>query len=422
MILLVGLSLTVVAAIALLRHILAGGRLSGAISVGWIGYIILLSGMLVMVHLDGRYDPDDPHKNYSLFLFLTATIGYLIGLSVIKGVKLARYLPSLDLPPNHALLWIGISFCASMVVLFLATNLASRGSFFTAVFGSLLGGMLIFSFYGFLRPHSFFMARIPYAFSGGVAVVWYLTLYWSRRPVLGAVCIVSYWFYHRWLARKHITSRIIVMLALSVVLLGVAMFLQGSRGQRVRQQSAYSFIESINVDSFQATIDGITIGYHVGQRVIGHYQDAGGYGGNGYHYGGTYANGLLFFITRTIWPGKPESGGYYATVVWTGTTNYKTNVSPNPVVEAYMNFGIVGPFIVFLVAGMIVRLIDQYLALHSDNLFVQFIWLSIVFDFMGQYRGDFTSMYVQPITRIAFVFALVWGISWGARKCMGKAV
>lgn len=78
-----------------------------------------------------------------------------------------------------------------------------------------------------------------------------------------------------------------------------------------------------------------------------------------YQYGLTYLTTITNYIPRSIWPGKPDTGGVIITKFkkkgnYEGTTNY----SPGLIAEGVLNFGYyLGPIIAFLFLGFISYLV-----------------------------------------------------------------
>ncbi len=98
-----------------------------------------------------------------------------------------------------------------------------------------------------------------------------------------------------------------------------------------------------------------------------------------YQYGLTYLTTITNYIPRSIWPGKPDTGGVIITKFkkkgnYEGTTNY----SPGLIAEGVLNFGYyLGPIIAFLFLGFIsylvigtYRRLARYLQKNLDSNFL----------------------------------------------------
>lgn len=411
-----GIALTLMAIVAVTVHWVRGGRFLGPVSVGWGGYLLLISGMLIMAHYEGAMNPQSDIRSYTLFLFVTASLGYLIGLYLTNGQFVARFLPAPTPNPSGFTLWflLGVCFLLGTSMSYLIER-GEGTSIIGALKSSAMGGAILVSAYGMLRPRAFILNRLLFL---SIFLATFLVIYatsWSRRPIMGIVLILFGWFYLRFAVPRGTGFKVVVVLGIVVLALIGNQFLQATRYQRTRAGNTFFAEGFFDYENYRNNVRGVTIGYDVCEEVVKQYRDYDGYGGRGFHYGETYACGLLFFIPRQYWPSKPQAGGFYASSIWAGGEDYKSSVSATPVGEAYMNFGVVGPFFVCMLAGYLIRCLDTFLADHRDNLFLQFIWLSLAFDFIGQFRGDFTSMYVHPLVRVALVYGLLWAAGYLGR-------
>lgn len=76
----------------------------------------------------------------------------------------------------------------------------------------------------------------------------------------------------------------------------------------------------------------------------------------GFTYGRQLLGTLLFFVPRSIWPGKPVGTGAYVSEM----LNFNfSNISAPIVAESYIDFGIVGVIVFAVIAGTIVARIDD---------------------------------------------------------------
>jgi oligosaccharide repeat unit polymerase len=109
-----------------------------------------------------------------------------------------------------------------------------------------------------------------------------------------------------------------------------------------------------------------------------------------FQYGLTYLTTITNYIPRSIWPGKPDTGGVIITKFkkkhnYEGTTNY----SPGLIAEGIINFGyILGPFIAFLLLCIVsyivigtYRKIARYLTKHLETNFLHLNYNIIIRSF-----------------------------------------
>jgi hypothetical protein len=126
-------------------------------------------------------------------------------------------------------------------------------------------------------------------------------------------------------------------------------------------------------------------------------------------WGWTYVSAPLLFIPRAIWEGKPESlstqflrdaFGYTALMGYAYT----------PVTEAFLNFGWVGPFVVFaIVSWVMVKLVKNADA-HPGIYFLSF---ALVVDFnRGDFGGIFYTMVAIGLTY--YMMQVVSNLRWAA--------
>lgn len=103
-------------------------------------------------------------------------------------------------------------------------------------------------------------------------------------------------------------------------------------------------------------------------------------------WGWTYLSAPLLFIPRAIWPGKPESLSLQFLREAFGYTSLQ-GYAYTPVTEAFINFGWVGPFVIFaLLSWLMVKLVRNADA-HPGLYFISF---ALAVDFN---RGDMGGMF-----------------------------
>jgi hypothetical protein len=85
----------------------------------------------------------------------------------------------------------------------------------------------------------------------------------------------------------------------------------------------------------------------------------------GYLRGRTYVGGVLFFVPRAVWKGKPRGVAYYNARLNFGR---KETVMPiPPAAEAYWNFGVPGVAVIFLLFGAFHRGLASWFARHGHH-------------------------------------------------------
>lgn len=126
-------------------------------------------------------------------------------------------------------------------------------------------------------------------------------------------------------------------------------------------------------------------------------------------WGLTYVYAPLLFIPRAYWPGKPESLSVQFLRDAFGFTSLQ-GYAYTPVTEAFLNFGWVGPFVVFaLLSWLMVKLVRNADA-HPGLYFVCF---ALVVDFN---RGDFGGMFYTfvAIGLTYYMMQVVSTLRWAA--------
>lgn len=93
-------------------------------------------------------------------------------------------------------------------------------------------------------------------------------------------------------------------------------------------------------------------------------------------------------IPRAIYPSKPRGLGSELVIKSTGGGQ---GYAYTPSTEAYLNFGYIGPFIVFFIFGLLLVKLVKRLSTYND-LLKYVLFYSLIFDFM---RGDFASFTYQ---------------------------
>jgi len=89
-------------------------------------------------------------------------------------------------------------------------------------------------------------------------------------------------------------------------------------------------------------------------------------------YGTSYVSALAFFVPRTIWPNKPRGGGAHVGAMiyseMSSTSDYTGTGYPlGGAAEAYWNFGVPGVMLVYVLFGLLRRIVmDSFLRRPGD--------------------------------------------------------
>lgn len=127
----------------------------------------------------------------------------------------------------------------------------------------------------------------------------------------------------------------------------------------------------------------------------------------GYRYGSTYF--FLPFqvmIPRIIYTNKPSTLGAEFTAKTFGK-DYQ-GYAYTPVSEAYLNFGIIGPFMVFFLLAVFLDYIIRSNSKSGKLNFVYFLFYGLIFDLC---RGDFASIFYAVVVMYFFGYRFVYYLS-----------
>ena len=126
-----------------------------------------------------------------------------------------------------------------------------------------------------------------------------------------------------------------------------------------------------------------------------------------YRYGSTYF--LLPFqviIPRIIYTNKPSTLGAEFTEKTFGKDFQ--GYAYTPVSEAYLNFGIIGPFIVFFLLAVFLDYIIRSFSKSGKLNYVYFLFYGLIFDLC---RGDFASIFYAIVVMYFFGYRFVYYLS-----------
>lgn len=122
----------------------------------------------------------------------------------------------------------------------------------------------------------------------------------------------------------------------------------------------------------------------------------------GFAFGGQILGALLFFVPRSIWPGKPAGTGHTAIVAL--DQFYFSNVSANLAVEGYVNFGLVGVVLFAVVVGILARRVDGFYwraRKRWEEKLGDILYPFVMFMFFFLLRGDMMSAWSYTFAQLA---------------------
>lgn len=134
----------------------------------------------------------------------------------------------------------------------------------------------------------------------------------------------------------------------------------------------------------------------------------------GYEFFGQILGALLFFVPRSIWPGKPVGTGH---TVISGLDQFDfTNVSAPLVGEFYIGFGMVGVIIGAMILSWIISKLDRkYWREENELSAIRVIYPFSMFMFFFMLRGDLMSSWAYTFAQIVVGY-VIWKILVGKRK------
>lgn len=105
-------------------------------------------------------------------------------------------------------------------------------------------------------------------------------------------------------------------------------------------------------------------------------------------------------IPRSLYPNKPKTLGSEF-VVKTFGKGYQ-GFAYTPTTEAYLNFGFLGPLLIFFVFGYFINRLIKYTVVKNNWLYY-LVFYSLVFDFS---RGEFSSFIYQILIMFSFILMM----------------
>ena len=119
------------------------------------------------------------------------------------------------------------------------------------------------------------------------------------------------------------------------------------------------------------------------------------------------------FVPRALWPDKPEAGGKFNMLYYTGIhlRGWSTNVGP--LGEAYGSFGADGGMIYMFFLGLFIRWAYRYMFKVSQKMPLIIFWIPVVF-YEVTYSAETDSMQIfNSIIKAAFFLYVLWKLKPG---------
>ena len=404
---LVGLFLLFLGILMLVIHLTVGkGFLVDPISVSWLANLMFIPFGVLFASFDDTNEYGT--RNYVLFMYVTGTITYIIGLYSGKATFLTKILPVPSERLNLAQLWAIILISGSLfAILGFGIQLVPSGlvSVISGLNSASTGAMVLLGLYAIICYRGHFVTKLLTGLLSIAMLILMFRFYWSRRPVFAVLFSAICLFYYKKLLWRTIAVRSIFWAIGGIFAISLLLYLGATRSERVRGSGELKSSKTFSIENFQSFGGAVASGYVIFGKVLYDYQNGSEFG---FQYGKTYIPGLIFWIPRSIWPSKPITGGGIATFIWYNTTEAPSNVSPSPIGEAYINFGFLGAIFIPFLAGWFVRGFNNYLINNQSSEVLWLVWFAVAPDYATQWRGDFTSMFVQAFLRVAFILILAW--------------
>ena len=138
----------------------------------------------------------------------------------------------------------------------------------------------------------------------------------------------------------------------------------------------------------------------------------------GFAWGRQILGALLFFVPRSIWPGKPEGTGH-TTIVALEQFGF-SNVSANLAVEGYVNVGLVGVVLFAVLVGMLARRVDSFYWRRRscwEEKLGDILYPFVMFMFFFLMRGDMMSAWAYTFAQLAVGSVIIGIYLFACRFC-----
>ncbi|MGE3181450.1 MAG: O-antigen polymerase [Phycisphaerae bacterium] len=398
-----GIALTMVALVAWFICLTRPrAMLLDPISLGWGGFIAFVALAILLLGWFEPFRSFADGKEKVVGLVVLGLVGYVAGL-LCGGThrKLASLVPTPRDTLNLPMVWTltGIS-----IVLYLFGVLATMFyseeflrvplAFATAGLGA--AGVLSVLLMTAFKSDTINKILGAIIFIAVILVLSYTQF--SRRPVPGLLGALVAMVYHLHIRRKAVFARLMFLAGSAGVILLVILFLTATRGSRIKGTDAVGTFSDKTRQSF---IGGITVNVNAFEFCTITYPEY-----YDYLWGSGMLPVLVWPIPRAIWEDKPLPTGGVISPQYTGKDSY--SVANTFFGEAFVNFGTVGVPICLFVVGIIVGTMTHKLRSDPDNLTLWVAWFTIAPDYIGEWRGDLTSMTVQAVVRVSFFLFMTW--------------
>jgi oligosaccharide repeat unit polymerase len=414
---LTGTSLAVFASVMMLIYLwFERGSIFDPISVSWIGYIVFIA--IAMIGTGVLYPERDTAGRGTMGCVLMAlgTAMYVAGLYCGRELRLARWMPRPRADIGKSQIWLAwflslvtlpLYFVALPVLYSITGDSASLYLYTTMGSASLVGliGVIM------LRGSPF--SRIFMALTVAVCCFAMLTMLWSRRPLAGVLIAIVGLIYHFRIARRSALVKLWYVGGLAVSTMILIGYLEASRGARFYAAAAEHSVGTFTTENLRGLFAGIEINYRTYEYTLEHFPSS-----HPYLYGTGYVPGICWW-PRALWPSKPVSTAYVVSQMWLNKETPEWNLGLPTMGEAYANFGVIGIIVVLFLVGRIIRLMNSYLLVNTNNIILWGAWLTIIADVATEWRGDFTSMTAQAIYKIMGFLLVMWVSSLFVRQRKG---
>lgn len=381
------------------------GTILDPLAISWFGFLMNIPLGIFAVGLRDYERPGLAFKGTAILIIIVGTLFYTIGLYSGRGTGLKKFFPKVA--PNLSQTQVILIFivCSIAAALFILFNRFFPPALMSVSQGIALGSLGTLSLISLLvvltyREKVFFKLFMLFV----LVVMFFLTYkyFFSRRPLvslfLAGVCFIYYTkLLHKGLFVKYLFWSMTVFIGFALILLVGA-----TRGERVLgyEGTSKQVFSMNNIDEF---LGGITINYLVFEYTVQEFPH-----NKEYLYGSGLVPGLVFWVPRVIWPEKPIASGAVITRIWLNDPDPPYNVANLPYGELYMNFGWVGATLGFFLVGKFVRALNTHWRENPGNVVLALAWFIVIPSFAAQWRGDFTSMFVQGLMSIVVFLGLAW--------------
>ncbi|MFH0725696.1 MAG: O-antigen polymerase [Pseudomonadota bacterium] len=394
------------------------GRVFDPICVSWIGFIVFIAVAMILASSSKETRVSEDVRSLTSFYTVLGALSYLIGLYAGKGLRIAYRMPA------PAVAFTKIEIWAVWVISVIGFFLVSAAQQFTGgavermlegITVGFIGSTALISTYSILYLKRSLITKTVMLSAMVIVISIFISLFFSKRPLIGIVIAVLGYLYAFKISKYSLKSRWIFLLLTLFAAILTQFYLGTTRGHRF-----HSAIKETPPIFSQKALDielgGITINYlafELGvEKVPSEYDYLNGAG---------IVPGFTFLIPRSLWPSKPVGTGYFISQLWLGKEKPEWNLSPLPIGELYLNFGEIGIIVGLFLVGKFVRFFNSYMILHRKNSIIWLAWFMIIPDFVGEWRGDFTSMTAQGFMRVAVFVSLMLIVSM-ARKAMHSRI